>query len=205
MHQTPKTRASLLLRLRDVRDEAAWSEFMAIYAPFVRRLARRRGLQEADADDLVQDVFRAIALAIERQAYDATRGSFRGWLFRIARNLVVNFLIHQDRHPRGTGDSRVNDMLQAVPGPAESAIFEAEYQRQVLYWAAEEIRPEFSALTWKAFWHAGVEGRPAAEVARLLGSTVGTVYHCKSRVMARLRRKIEEIEAGDGPSDLPCA
>jgi RNA polymerase sigma-70 factor (ECF subfamily) len=83
-----------------------------------------------------------------------------------------------------------------VPSPAESALFEAEYQRQVLYWAADEVRGEFSALTWRAFWQAGVEGRPAAEVARALGTTVGTVYHCKSRVMARLRAKIEEIEAG---------
>jgi RNA polymerase sigma factor (sigma-70 family) len=197
MHETPDTRASLLVRLRDGRDEAAWSEFMAIYAPFVRRLARRRGLQDADADDLVQDVFRAVARAIERQAYDPDRGSFRGWLFRIARNLVVNFLIRQERHPRGSGDSRVNELLQAVPSPAESALFEAEYQRQVLYWAADGIRDEFSTLTWKAFWQAGVEGRSASEVARELGTTVGTVYHCKSKVMARLRSKIEEIDTGD--------
>jgi RNA polymerase sigma factor (sigma-70 family) len=195
MYETPKTRASLLVRLRGDRDEAAWSEFMDIYAPFVKRLARRRGLQDADADDLVQDVFRAVAQAIERQAYDPARGSFRGWLFRIARNLVVNFLVHQERHPRGSGDSRVGALLQAVPGPAESALFEAEYQRQVLYWAADEVRGEFSALTWKAFWQAGVEGRAAPEVARALGTTVGTIYHCKSRVMARLRQKIAEIEA----------
>jgi RNA polymerase sigma factor (sigma-70 family) len=195
MHETPKTRASLLLRLRDARDEAAWSEFMAIYAPFVKRLARGRGLQDADADDLVQDVFRAVARAILRRAYDPDRGSFRGWLFRIARNLVVNFLVRQERHPRGSGDSRIMDLLEAVPSPAESAVFEAEYQRQVLYWAANEVRAEFSRLTWKAFWEAGVEGRSAGAVARALGTTVGTIYHSKSRVMARLREKIEEIDA----------
>jgi RNA polymerase sigma factor (sigma-70 family) len=197
MHETPKTRASLLLRLRDARDESSWAEFMAIYAPFVKRLARRRGLQDADADDLVQDVFRAVALAIERQAYDPARGSFRGWLFRIARNLVVNFLIRQERHPRGSGDSDINGLLQEVPSPAESAIFEAEYKRQLLYWAAEQVREEFSTLTWKAFWQAGVEGRAARDVAGTLGTTVGTIYHCKSRVMARLRKKIEELETGE--------
>jgi len=195
MYETPKTLASLLLRLRDTRDEAAWSEFMAIYAPFVKRLACRRGLQDADADDLVQEVFRAVAHAIERQVYDPARGSFRGWLFRIARNLVVNFLIAQERQPRGSGDSNINGLLEAVPSPAESAVFEAEYKRQLLYWAAEQVRDEFSALTWKAFWQAGVEGRSAAEVAGKLGTTVGTIYHCKSRVMARMRKKIEEVEA----------
>jgi RNA polymerase sigma-70 factor (ECF subfamily) len=197
MYETPNTRASLLLRLRDARDERAWGEFMAIYAPFVKRLARRRGLQDADADDLVQDVFRAVAQAIERQVYDATRGSFRGWLFRIARNLVVNFLIRQERQTRGSGDSGVNGLLEAVPGPGESAFFQAEYQRQLLYWAAEQVRSEFSPLTWKAFWLAGVEGRPAKDVAGTLGTTVGTIYHCKSRVMARLRKRIEELEADE--------
>jgi RNA polymerase sigma factor (sigma-70 family) len=197
MHETPNTRASLLFRLHDARDEAAWSEFMAIYAPFVKQLARRRGLQDADADDLVQEVFRAVADAIERRVYEPGRGSFRGWLFRIARNLVVNFLIRQERHPRGSGDSGINGLLEAVPSPAESALFEAEYKRQLLYWAAEQVREEFSALTWKAFWQAAVEGRSAGEVAATLGTTVGTIYHCKSRVMARLRKKIEGLDTDE--------
>lgn len=194
MYETPKTRASLLLRLRDGRDEAAWSEFMAIYAPFVKRLACRRGLQDADADDLVQEVFRAVAQAIERQKYEPGRGSFRGWLFRIARNLVVNFLISRARETHGSGDSGINSLLEAVPSATESAVFEAEYKRQLLFWAAEQIRDQFSPLTWKAFWQAGVEGRPAAEIAANLGTSVGNIYHCKSRVMARLREKIEELE-----------
>ena len=197
MHDTPNTRASLLFRLRDARDERAWSEFMAIYAPFVKRLARRRGLQDADADDLAQEVFRSVAHAFEKEAYDPSCGSFRGWLFRIARNLVVNFLIGQQRHPRGSGDSRINDLLHAVPSPAESALYEAEFKRQLLYWAAEQVRDEFSPLTWKAFWQAGVEGRCARDVAGTLGTTVGTIYHYKSKVMARLRKKIEEIETGE--------
>ncbi len=200
MYDTPKTRASLLLRLRGERDEAAWTEFMALYAPFVKRLARARGLQDADADDLVQEVFHAVAEAIERETYDSSRGSFRGWLFRIARNLTVNFLLRQSRQTRGSGDSGVNGLLHTVPSPTESALIEAEYRRQLLYWAAEQVRDEFSALTWKAFWQAGVEGRPAAGVAAALGTTVGTIYHCKSRVMARLRKKIEELEADESDS-----
>jgi RNA polymerase sigma-70 factor (ECF subfamily) len=195
MDATPTTRPSLLVRLRDPRDERAWEEFLGIYAPLVHRLARRKGLQDADAADLTQEVFRAVATAIERGDYDPGRGSFRGWLFRIARNLVVNHLVRQARHPRGSGDTAVRDLLEAQPAPDdESALFEAEYRKQLLTWAAEQVQGEFSELTWQAFWQAGVEGKPAREVALALGTTVGTVYHCKSRVMARLRKRIEEVE-----------
>ncbi|HEV3258519.1 MAG TPA: sigma-70 family RNA polymerase sigma factor [Gemmataceae bacterium] len=196
MDDTPTTRASLLVRLRDPRDERAWAEFTEIYAPLIYRLARRRGLQDADAADLGQEVFRAVARAIERQAFDPARGSFRGWLFRIARNLVVNFLIGRERQPRGTGDTDMQALLEAQPAPApeDSALFDAEYRRQLLYWAADQVRGQFSDLTWQAFWQTGVEGRGAREVADALGTTVGTVYHYKSRVMARLRQKMQQVE-----------
>jgi RNA polymerase sigma-70 factor (ECF subfamily) len=196
---TPATRPSLLLRLGGPRDEQAWSEFAAVYAPLVYRLARRQGLQDADASDLTQDVFRAVARAFEAGAYDPARGSFRGWLFRVARNLAVNHLVRQGRQPRGTGDSAVQALLDAQPAPDEgSALFDAECKRQLLYWAAEQVRGEFTPLAWQAFWLAAVEGLPAAEAAGALGTTVGMVYHSKSRVMARLRTKVEEVlrEAG---------
>src|SRR5439155_14219450 len=79
MDQTPTTRPSLLVRLHGPRDEQAWVEFTAIYAPLVERLARQKGLQDADAADLVQEVLRTVAAAIERQMFDPARGSFRGW------------------------------------------------------------------------------------------------------------------------------
>ncbi len=196
MAEIPNTSPSLLARLRNPDDGRAWAEFTEIYTPLVRGVALRKGLQDADADDLTQEVFCAVAAAIERQAFDPALGSFRGWLFRIARNLVVNFLIRRQRHPRGSGGSDMMGVLEAQPAPdsEESALFDAEYRRRLLHWAAEQVRSEFTDLAWKAFWQAGVEGRAAREVADVLGTTVGTVYHYKSRIMARLRQKIGEVE-----------
>jgi RNA polymerase sigma-70 factor (ECF subfamily) len=192
MEATPSTRASLLARLRDPRDEPAWDEFVAIYTPLVYRVARRRGLQDADANDLVQDVLRAVAAPIGRWDPDPARGSFRAWMFRVARNLTVNFLTRQANHPRGTGDSAVREALEDRPAPAapESALVDEEYRRQRLAWAAERVRGEFSEPTWRA----GVEGRPAREVAEALGLSVGTVYQYKSRVVARIRRELQAAE-----------
>ena len=196
MSEPPATRASLLVRLRDPQDERAWGEFVEIYGPLVHRLARRRGLQDADAADLAQEVFRAVAGAIDRYDPDPAAGSFRGWLFTIARNLMVNLLASQRRHPRGTGDTDMRQLLEARPAPdaEDTALFEAEYRRGLLGWAAGRVRGEFSGAAWQAFWRAGVEGRPAEEVARSLGLTLGTVYQYKSRVVARLRREIERVE-----------
>ena len=78
MVESPNTRPSLLVRIRDPLDERAWSEFLEIYTPLVYQLARRKGLQDADAADLVQEVFRAVAGSIDRWDPDPKRGSFRG-------------------------------------------------------------------------------------------------------------------------------
>ena len=196
MVESPNTRPSLLVRIRDPRDERAWAEFLDIYTPLISQLARRKGLQDADAADLVQEVFRAVAGAIDRWDPDPRKGTFRAWLFRIARNLVVNFLIQQRRHPRGSGDSEVGRLLEEQPAPPgpESELFDDEYRRRLFAWAADQVRPEFRVTTWKAFWMAGVEGKDARTVGEALGISVGAVYHNKSRVMARLRQRIEEID-----------
>ncbi len=172
MSEPPTTRPSLLVRLRDPMDERAWGEFVEIYGPLIRQLARQRGLQEADAADLVQEVFRAVAGAIERYDPDPAKGSFRGWLSTIARNLIVNLLNAQRRHPRGSGDSEIQQLLEQQPAPTseQSVIFDAEYRRRMLDWAAERVRDEFSETVWLAFWRTGVEGQSAEEAARTLSS-----------------------------------
>ncbi len=195
MDEAPSTHASLLIRLRDPADGRAWAEFTELYGPLVLRLGRRRGLQEADAQDLAQEVFRAVARAIERYDPDPGRGSFRAWLSRIARNLTINLLAARRRQPQGTGDTDVHRLLEERPDPAgeDSAVFEAEYRRGLIAWAAARVRGEFSEAAWRAFWLAGVEGRPPREVAEALGITLGTVYQYKSRAVVRIRREIEQF------------
>src|SRR5206468_1749368 len=99
------TRPSLLVRLRDPKDRAAWQQFVHLYGSLVYGFVRQRGLQDADAADLTQDVFLAVSQAAGRGQYDASRGSFRGWLYGITRNKLAKFLRRRHLQPVGSGDT----------------------------------------------------------------------------------------------------
>jgi len=200
MQESPATRASLLVRLRDGGDAGAWREFVHLYAPIIYGFARKRGLQDADAADLMQEVLRSVSLAAKRLEYDPARGSFRGWLFTVTRNKVFNFLESRSRRVLGSGDSRVQQRLeqQADSDGALSAEWEANYQRTMANQAMERVKGEFQAATWDAFIQTAVEGRTPAQVASRVGLSVGAVYVAKSRVTARLRQEIERMQ-GDDP------
>src|SRR5262245_33840339 len=191
MEQLPATRASLLVRLRDPHDGEAWRQFVQVYASVVYGFARKRGLQDADAADLMQDVFRSVASAAGRLQYDRNRGTFRGWLYTVTRNKLYNFLTGRRRRERGSGDSGAREMLEAHPAPTDGvADWDQEYGRRVFAWAADRVRGEFSDQTWQAFWQTAVDNVAAKDVGVRLGMSPGAVYVAKSRVLARLREEI---------------
>jgi RNA polymerase sigma-70 factor (ECF subfamily) len=197
--ETPSTRPSLLVRLKTPHNERAWGEFLEIYEPLIYRLARKKGLQAADADDLTQEVFRAVAGAIDRWELDPARGPFRAWLFRITRNLIINMLSARSRRTAGygIGGSDMIELLEAQPAPAaeDTELFDGEYRRRLFACGAERARKAFRDNTWQAFWRTGVEGQEIPVVARSLGMTAGAVHIARSRVMARIRQEIEQMEA----------
>ncbi len=101
-----ETRISLLLRIRDHNDQAAWEEFAAIYRPAIFRLARIKGLQNADAEDLTQKVLLSISKSIHTWKSDEGSARFRTWLNRVTQNAIIN-LISRDHQHRGTGATEV--------------------------------------------------------------------------------------------------
>lgn len=194
MTAPPLTRASLLVRLRDPNDAGAWTEFVRLYAAVIYGFARKRGLQDADAADLMQEVLRSVAGAVGRLEYDPTKGTFRGWLYSITRNKVYNFLEAGRRQARGTGDSNAHQRLVETPGrPADSGEWDREYERKAFAWAADRVKGEFQPSTWQAFWGTAVDGQSAKDVGQKLGLSPGAVYVAKSRVLARLKEEISQL------------
>jgi RNA polymerase sigma-70 factor, ECF subfamily len=195
----PETRTSLIMRLPNAADVAAWEEVVAVYGPFVYRLALRRGLQSADADDLVQEVFGAMSKSIAKWLERDDRGRFRAWLLRIARNTSVNFLTRPRHRSLGVGGEEAARALAELPMPESHANseFDLEYRREVFRWAAEQVRDSVAESTWLAFYWSHIDSRSVKDVAQQLGISVGTVYVARSRVMSRLQELVRSFEVSE--------
>jgi RNA polymerase sigma-70 factor (ECF subfamily) len=192
MAEIPPTRASLLVRLHDSQDHEAWREFVRLYAPMVYRFARRKGLQDADAADLTQEVLRSVLTSVG--TFDPQIGLFRSWLFTLVQRRWYDFVQRSQRQTPGPGEQATVQFIEEVPAPAEEESWNREYDRQLFTLAAEIIRPTFSDTTWQAFQLAAVEGKCGQEVAQSLGISVAAVYLAKSRVMVKLKAEVARLK-----------
>ena len=194
MSQFPETNHSLVARVKDLGDGASWIEFMGIYQPVVYQMARRRGLQDADAHDVIQQVFVSVSGAIERWEPNKDRPPFRAWLTTITKNAISNALSRSPRD-RAVGSTSVMDRLNAVA--VKSAVSDAELQsetrRAMFRWAVQRVRVEFTQATWDMFWRSSVLGEAIADVAYAAGRTTGAAYIARHRVIARLKEEVAKV------------
>jgi RNA polymerase sigma-70 factor (ECF subfamily) len=188
--------ASLLQRLRS-HDDQAWQRLMVLYGPTVLGWCRRAGLAPEDAEDVRQEVFRAVAQSLSDFRRARPGDSFRGWLWTVTRHKVIDHLRLQAGRPRAAGGSSAWQLLNEVPEastPPDSDPHGGSAETKVLYQRALGLlRDSFSERTWRAFWGVSVDGRPAADVAAELGMSVGAVYIAKSRVLRRLRDEFADL------------
>ena len=196
------TRSSLLLRLRSTGDRRAWQEFVEIYTPLVFGFVRKRGLQEADAADVAQEVMRAVARAMPDFDYHRDLGGFRAWLFRVTRNKFNDFLEHRRRVPSADGGSGGQRLLETLPCSPSEPDWDADYRRRLFEWATARVRGEVQDATWQAFWRTAMEDQPARLVSCQLGLSPGAVYVARCRVTARLRELVASVAGDDQDKNL---
>lgn len=191
----PETRASLILRLQNAGDVAAWDEFAELYEPVVFRAARARGFQIADADNLVQEVSLAVAQSVSRWLERDDRGSFRKWLLSLARNHAVNMLTRRATRSLGQDGAAAEMALNELCVADEiSSLIDLEYERAVFQWAAERVRQVVARQTWQAFWLTHVDGLSIEQAANKLNTRAGNIYFGRSRVMARIQELVAQYE-----------
>jgi RNA polymerase sigma-70 factor (ECF subfamily) len=196
------TRATLLERVRDPGDQASWREFHDLYRPLVVAVARRGGLTEDEAEDVAQETFRAMVAALPDYRYDPERASFKGWLRTIVNHRIADFVRQRDGRTGARARAMVRErpstrVLEGVAAPAPTPaedVFDEEWRRTLLLRALAELKPSVAFTTYQAVYLL-IHGKSAADAARDLGISRGSVYLAKHRTQAKLRRRVKELEA----------
>lgn len=204
-HDTLRTRATLLDRIRNLDDSESWTEFFGLYRRFVTGVARKRGIREEDAEDLVQEVFWRVARTIRDFEQQARPGSFRRWLGQLVRWRAADRLRATERlvfesvHPRA--DDEGTAPLERVPAPAvEEEEFEREAHRYLLSRAFRRMEQTVAPKQIQVFQLLVLQNQDVAEVCRLLKMNRSAVYVAKHRVAERLRDEVERLKQELAPA-----
>ncbi len=195
------TSLSLLARLQREPESETWNRLFELYEPLVRVWLRKYDVQDADADDLVQEVLLAVSSDLSKFNHGGQPGAFRGWLKAILINRLRQFWRARDRRPQARRDSDIDARLAQLENPASemSQIWNRQHDQYVLRQLLELVKPHFAPSTWKAFYRVTVEGQRADLVARELKVSVNAVFIAKSRVLSRLRQEADGlVESSSG-------
>jgi len=196
MPRLPDTRHSLIARLSEPADVEAWSEFVGIYEQAIFRYSRSRGLQDADAWEVVQQVLLTVHQKVSQWRPNHQPGAFRCWLLRTAHRVCLHAFRDLVRCDRAAGGSGVENPIDHVPEATEIDDDRRDFERWAFCWAAGLVQREIDPVTWQAFRMTAVEGMSAAETAQRLGMKIGSVYTAKCRVIVRIRELVFELSAG---------
>jgi RNA polymerase sigma-70 factor (ECF subfamily) len=193
------TSVTLLTRVSSApADEEAWREFVDRYGPRVYGWCRQWGLQEADAEDVTQDVLLRLAAKMRSFAYDPSR-SFRGWLRTLAHHAWSDFLRNRQRQGGGGGDSQVTEALAQLEARDDlTHRLDEEFTHALFEEASVRVRLRVQPHTWEAFRMTALEGKSGAEVGAILGMQVATVFVARSKVQKMLQDEVRKLEEAHG-------
>ncbi len=183
---------SLLVRVK-LQQPEAWEQLATLYGPLVYHWCLQTQIQQADAEDVLQEVFRTVAAKVGEFRRETEDDTFRGWLWSITRNKIGDQLRRLGRSPNALGGMEGEEQLKRLQAKKEPSSFQlGTFFRDLL----DSVRGEFREQTWDVFWSVVLEGQNPAVVADRYGMTVNAVYLAKSRVLRRLRQ-----EAGGSHED----
>ncbi|MCK4659446.1 MAG: sigma-70 family RNA polymerase sigma factor [Phycisphaerae bacterium] len=187
------TRPTLLLRLRCRTDQLSWQEFHERYGELLYRYARLRGAPPVDAEDIVQEVEMYLFKAMEGFEYDAAKGRFRAYL----RSAVMHAMARKVKKQARQGevfDPQVFDYMTAAKEADQDERWEREWRLHRLRWALRAIAPEVEPVTLEAFRLHVLTGQPVNETAGQLGISTASVYQAKSRILRRIKQKLDTLD-----------
>lgn len=199
------TRASLLSRLKDWENRESWQDFFDTYWKLIYGIARKAGLTDAEAQDVVQETVISVAKNIEGFHYDPVECSFKSWMLQLTRWRIINQLKKRNADaariasPTPPCSARADETptIERIPDPSGfdlEAIWEAEWEKNLLEAALERVKQQVDAAQFQIFDLYCVEGWPVRKVAQTLGVNVGRVYLAKHRISKLLKKELKSIE-----------
>jgi RNA polymerase sigma-70 factor (ECF subfamily) len=193
----PSTRVTLLTQLRqDPSDQASWDEFVERYGRHIYRWCRNWNLQDADAEDVTQDILMKLTQKLRAFAYDPAR-SFRAWLKTVAYHTWRDFEDGRRRAQSAAADRQAEDLLLTLEAREDLVKkLEEAFDLELLEAAKVRVRLRVAPHTWEAFRLLALEGLPAAEVAARVQLQVAMVYVARSKVQKMLQEEIGKLEMG---------
>ena len=190
------TRASLLSRLREGGDAAAWEQFAERYGKLVRDFARHAGLGEEDAQDVTQEVMAAFAQQAAEFHYDPAKGRFKTWLLTLARRRIADHW--RSHYARAAREQAAGAGGTAPPGEPElERLWEKEWQGFILEQALDRVRLRVSNRQFMLWDLAVRQEMPVADICRTLKTHAAAVYLARHRVSRLLRHEAQAIAAED--------
>ena len=190
------TRLSLILRLQNESRSEDWETFAELYRPFIFRIARKFNLNESDTHEAAQEVFLQLIQTVDRWSPTVPEATFRGWLYRVARHVLIQFARQEGRIRQRQHFLTDYQLDQLADDDDQAAIVhDREFRQLVFEHLTDKIRNSFQTSTWLSFWRTYVENHSIADTANELGIRITDVYVGRSRVLKKFRAEAEKIES----------
>jgi RNA polymerase sigma factor (sigma-70 family) len=207
------TRHSLLVRLKDLGDQASWQEFFETYWRLIYNVAFKAGLTDAESQEVVQETIISVARKIPEFKADPARGSFSAWLMRLTRWRIADQFRKRSTPGQWFGHSAADkstafaedtstDALERIPDPgglALESVWQVEWEKHVLDAALDRVKRKVKPRQYQMFDMHVMQKLSVLETARTLQASVASVYMARHRTLRLLRREIEQVEKGTLP------
>jgi RNA polymerase sigma-70 factor (ECF subfamily) len=177
------------MRIRDPNDVESWTTFQDVYRPMLYSYCTRRGLQEADALDVVQEVLASVCRSIQKFEYQPEKGRFRAWLGTIAANEISSLMRKQNR-VYAIDLNHASTDSNKIPLTDPDSDWVTIFSEHIFQTACDRVRSRVEAPTWECFLATWIQHQPAKDVAARLDIPIHSVYVNKSRVLKQLESEV---------------
>jgi len=195
------TRLSLLNRLKDWDDQEGWKVFFETYWRLLYNVATKSGLNDVEAQDVVQETIIVVAKKMPAFQYDSSLGSFKSWLLLITRRRIIDHFRRREREPArlerrpsDTGRTATLDRVADPAGDRFAAAWEEEWRLNILQAAIHRVKRQVEARQFQLFDACALKGWPVEEVARNLHATAKQVYNAKHRISKLIKQEVDRLE-----------